>query len=196
MPITIVDDAFSRARRRDSSLGAMLTTPRAHGTLGKIFSQKRGITRNHVAQSGKICTTTIQIFPELMCVGSCLSESDEASFEIDFSFCSGWDLLGATRDFLTYRTLGSHRDGSCRNFLRRTDRGQEEEESCTQEKGQEGCPQEKEEEVAFLTGAAFPASAGRAPRHRLINKRDRIQRERAVRVHLNPNGSNVARGSG
>jgi hypothetical protein len=37
LPITIVDDAFSRARRRDSILGAMLTTPRAHGTLEKYF---------------------------------------------------------------------------------------------------------------------------------------------------------------
>ena len=57
------------AQRVATSARETMHIETARERAGKKFLRKSSFERNHVAQTCRICTTTIQIFPELACVG-------------------------------------------------------------------------------------------------------------------------------
>src|SRR5262249_55946566 len=71
----------------DSSSRAM--EKRARGVTSrreKKFCSKATFLPIRVAQTRKICTTSLQFFPELACVGSSLTKSDDAFLERSLLF--------------------------------------------------------------------------------------------------------------
>ena len=61
----------------------------ASKVVGKKFCRNASFRRNHVAQFGRICTTSIQFFPELGCVRSLSSGEMKLGSTRPSVFCSG-----------------------------------------------------------------------------------------------------------